>query len=120
MENKEIEVNIDSETGELKIAPIMGEEEEMKILGIEEFDRAEWVCQFDDEDPIVIAWSTDKDEAGELSFVLKARSDASLVFQSQNGEKTFRLFSRRMSEDRRDEIDLHEENERKLREENNL
>jgi hypothetical protein len=120
MENKELEVNIDSETGELRIAPVMEESEEMEILGIEEFDRAEWVCQFDDEDPIVIAWSTDKEEPGELSFVLKARSDSNLIFQSNDGQKTFRLFSRRMSDERRAEIDLHEETERKLREENNL
>jgi hypothetical protein len=120
MENKEIKKNIDSISEEFRIDPIMGEAEEMKILGIEEFDRAEWVCQFDDEEPIVIAWSTDSEEAGELSFVLKARSDSSLVFQSQDGEKTFRLFSRRMPEERRSEIDAHEENERKLREENSL
>ena len=120
MEKKEIKINIDSETEEVRIDPIMGEAEEMKILGIEEFDRAEWVCQFDEEEPVVIAWSTDREEAGELSFILKARSDSSLIFQSQDGEKTFRLFARRMSDERRSEIDAHEEKERKLKEENNL
>jgi hypothetical protein len=120
MENKELDVNINPTTGEIIIDPVMDELEEMEILGIEEFDRAEWVCQFDDENPVVIAWSNDKTEPGELSFVLKARSDSSLIFQSEDGQKTFRLFARRMSDDRRAELDQHEETERKLREENNL
>lgn len=78
---------------------------EMKILGIEEFKQAEWVFQFDDEEPIVIAWSNDPSEAGELSFVLKANSGSNITFQSADGKKTLRLFSREMSEETREKRD---------------
>ncbi len=83
----------------------MSEAEEMKILGIEEFDRAEWVFQFDDEDPIVIAWSNSEEEPGELSFNLEASSESYLSFRSVAGSKKMQIFSRRMSEERRAELD---------------
>ena len=80
---------------------IPDEATEMKILGIEEFKQAEWVFQFDDDEPVIIAWSNDESEAGELSFVLKANSGTNIVFQSPDGKKTLRLFPREMSEETR-------------------
>jgi hypothetical protein len=83
----------------------MSEAEEMEILGIEEFDRAEWVFQFDDEEPIVIAWSNSKEEPGELSFVLKANSESNLTFRSIDGSRKMQIFARRMPDERRAELD---------------
>lgn len=84
---------------------IPDEATEMKILGIEEFKQAEWVFQFDDDEPVIIAWSNDESEAGELSFVLKANSGSNIVFQSSDGKKTLRLFSREMSEETKQKRD---------------
>ena len=83
---------------------IPDEATELKILGIEEFKQAEWVFQFDEDEPVVIAWSNDESEAGELSFVLKANSGSNIVFQSPNGDKTLRLFSREMSDSTREKL----------------
>jgi hypothetical protein len=63
---------------------IPDEATEMKILGIEEFDQAEWVFQFDGDEPIVIAWSNDA---------------------SEDGKKTLRIFSREMSDETRNRRD---------------
>lgn len=82
---------------------------EMKILGIEEFAQAEWVFQFDDDEPVVIAWSNDPSTPGELSFVLKANSGSNLVFASSDGEKTLRLFSREMSDATRERLNNQNE-----------
>jgi hypothetical protein len=84
---------------------IPDEATEMKILGIEEFGQAEWVFQFDGDEPIVIAWSNDASEAGELSFVLKPNSGSNITFQSQDGKKTLRIFSREMSDETRNRRD---------------
>ena len=84
---------------------IPDEATEMKILGIESFDQAEWVFQFDEDEPIVIAWSNDESEAGELSFVLKPNSGSNITFQSQDGKKTLRIFSREMTDGPRERRD---------------
>ena len=84
---------------------------EAEIAQIQEYDLAEWVCQFDNEDPIVIAWSNDKTNPGELNFTLKANSGSTLVFQSADGRKRFSLFSRNMSQQRRDELGLASDTE---------
>jgi len=83
---------------------IPDEATEMKILGIEEFSQAEWVFQFDNDEPVVIAWSNDPSTPGELSFILKANSGSNLVFMSSDGKKTLRLFSREMSEATRERL----------------
>lgn len=102
------------ESQEFEKEAIMSESEELKILGIEEFDRAEWVFQFDDEEPIVMAWSTSKEEAGELSFILKANSGSNITFRSADGTKSLQIFARRMSDERRDELDQIQKNEEAL------
>jgi hypothetical protein len=84
---------------------IPDEATEMKILGIEEFSQAEWVFQFDNDEPVVIAWSNDTTEAGELSFILKPNSGSNITFQSQDGKKTLRIFSREMSDETRSKRD---------------
>ena len=88
-----------------EIKQTTSEIDELKILGIEKFDRAEWVFQFDEEEPIVIAWSSSKEEPGELSFVLKANSESNLIFRSSDGLKKLQIFSRRMNDERREELD---------------
>jgi hypothetical protein len=90
---------------------VIDEATEMKILGIEEFKQAEWVFQFDDDEPVIIAWSNDASEAGELSFILKANSGSNIIFQSPNGEKTLRLFSRKMSDETKEKRDQMYRNE---------
>jgi hypothetical protein len=79
---------------------------EAEIVQIQEYDLAEWVCQFDNEEPVVIAWSNDETTPGELSFTLKANSKSSVVFQSADGRKRFSLFARSMSQQRRVELGL--------------
>jgi hypothetical protein len=83
---------------------IMDEEQIQKVIGVENFDQAEWCFQFDDEDPIVIAWSNDQNEPGELTFMLKANSESRIAFQSADGNKTLRIFARSMSDEKRKEL----------------
>ena len=75
-----------------------------EIPGIENFDMAEWIFQFDDGEPVVIAWSNSEEDPGELSFILKPNSGSRVTFQSADGSKKMSLFSRRMSEERRTEL----------------
>jgi hypothetical protein len=75
-----------------------------EIPGIENFDMAEWVFQFDDEEPVVIAWSNSEEVPGELSFVLKPNSGSNVIFQSADGTKKMSIFSRRMPDGRRLEL----------------
>lgn len=102
------------ESQEFEKEVIMSESEELKILGIEEFDMAEWVFQFDDEEPIVMAWSNSKEEAGELSFILKANSGSNITFTSRDGNKKLQIFARRMNDDRREELDRIQKKEEEL------
>ncbi len=73
----------------------------------ENYDLAEWVCQFDDDEPIVIAWSNTKENPGELRFTLKPNSDSNVIFRSADGTKSFKLFSRSMSKERRDSLETN-------------
>jgi hypothetical protein len=83
---------------------IMDEEQIQKVIGVESFNQAEWCFQFDDEDPIVIAWSNDVNEPGELTFMLKANNESRITFQSLDGSKTLRIFARSMSDEKRKEL----------------
>ena len=65
----------------------------------EEYDQAEWVFQFDDEEPEVFAWSTNSEEAGKLSFILSANSSSSITFVSPHTGKKLNVFSRPMSDE---------------------
>ena len=65
----------------------------------QEFEQAEWVFQFDDEEPEVFAWSTNPEEAGTLSFTLSANSSSSMTFVSPTTGKKLQVYSRPMSEE---------------------
>ena len=87
------------------------ETEETLITASKDYDLAEWVCQFDDEEPIVIAWSNSKEDPGELGFTLKPNPDSSVAFRSADGTKSFKVFSRSMSKEKRDELELNSDTE---------
>lgn len=89
-----------------------------EIPDIENFDMAEWVFQFDDDEPIVIAWSNTEEDPGELSFILKPNSESSVIFKSKDGKKTLRLYSRLMPAEKREELKRLRESEENLK--NNL
>jgi hypothetical protein len=87
------------------------ETEEVQIATSKDYDLAEWVCQFDNDEPIAIAWSNDKENPGELGFTLKPNPDSNVIFQSADGTKRFKLFSRSMSKEKRDELGLNSDTE---------
>ena len=73
-----------------------------QIIGIETYKDAEWVFQFDTEEPIVFAWSSgDSEEPGEVNIKLKSASNSSIFFSSAGGNKTFRMYARPISEETR-------------------
>jgi hypothetical protein len=74
------------------------DEELHTILGIVDYKQAEWVFQFDDEEPVVFAWSGTTEEPGDLTFTIKPNSDSNVVFSNQDGTKILRLFAREMSD----------------------
>ena len=77
------------------------EEIQTDIKEIKQFDNfkeAEWVFQFDNEEPIVFAWSDDSQEPGEVTITLKPNSNSSIAFASASGEKLFRMYSRPITE----------------------
>lgn len=65
----------------------------------QEFDQAEWVFQFDDEEPEVFAWSTNPEEAGKVLFTLSANSSSSITFVSPISGRKLNVYSRPMSEE---------------------
>ena len=81
----------------------------------ESFKRAEWVFQFDKEEPIVFAWSNDPTDPGEININIKPNSSSGITFTDKDGKRTFSLFSREISEET---LKLIEER-KKLKEENN-
>jgi hypothetical protein len=87
------------------------ETEEVQIATSKDYDLAEWVCQFDDDEPIVIAWSNDKENPGELVFTLKPNPDSTVAFKTADGAKSFKLFSRSMTKEKRDELGLSSDTE---------
>ena len=73
-----------------------------QIQQVETYKDAEWVFQFDTEDPIVFAWSSgDSEEPGEVNIKLKSSSNSSIFFSSAGGNKTFRMYSRPISDETR-------------------
>jgi len=61
------------------------------------FKRAEWCFQFDDEEPIVFAWSQDEEDPGNIVLKLEPRSNSTLFFKSASG-KEMKMFSREITE----------------------
>jgi hypothetical protein len=94
----------------------MEELEEKEIPTVEEYSQAEWVFQFDDEEPEVFAWSTNSEEAGTLSFILSANSSSSMTFVSPHTGKKLNVYSRPMSEEtRRKRTDIPDYSELELK-----
>ena len=72
-----------------------------QIQGIVEYnDGAEWVFQFDNDEPVVFAW-TNKGATGpgDVVITLKANSHSSITFMSPQGDKGLRLYSRPITEE---------------------
>lgn len=75
-----------------------------EIPGIENYDMAEWLFQFDNDEPVIIAWSNTEEEPGELNFSLRPNSESSVTFSNAEGTKKLTIFARKMSEERRQEL----------------
>ena len=65
----------------------------------ERFEDAEWVFQFDDEEPIVFAWSDSSGEPGDVTITLKPNKSSRITFTSINGLKVMSLYSRPITEE---------------------
>ena len=64
------------------------------IAEIKNFKDAEWVFQFDDEKPVVFAWSDDSEEPGDVTITLKPNEKSRITFTNINGTKVMSLYSR--------------------------
>ena len=68
--------------------------ESATIAGPENFKEAEWVFQFDDEKPVVFAWSDSSEEPGDVTITLKPNEKSRITFTNINGTKVMSLYSR--------------------------
>ena len=68
--------------------------ESATITGPENFKEAEWVFQFDDEKPVVFAWSDSSEEPGDVTITLKPNEKSRITFTNINGTKVMSLYSR--------------------------
>jgi len=93
MENKTNQI----ETVEIEATEIPGVSGSL-ITSVVEFQRPEWVFQFDDNEPVVFAWSNDEEEPGEVNISLKGDSNSTLTFVDRDGKKTFKIFAREITE----------------------
>ena len=75
--------------------------ESATITGPENFKEAEWVFQFDDEKPVVFAWSDSSEEPGDVTITLKPNEKSRITFTSINGTKIMSLYSRPITEETR-------------------
>jgi len=71
------------------------------IAEIKHFKDAEWVFQFDDEAPVVFAWSDSSGEPGDITITLKPNEKSRITFTSINGTKIMSLYSRPITEETR-------------------
>jgi len=60
----------------------------------ENFKDAEWVFQFDDEAPVVFAWSDSSEEPGDVTITLKPNVKSRITFTNIDGNKVMSLYSR--------------------------
>jgi len=64
-----------------------------------EYKEAEWVFQFDEDEPIVFAWTDGKsNEPAEVKITLKPNSNSSVFFASHDLKKKLRIYCREMSD----------------------
>ena len=71
------------------------------IAEIKNFEDAEWVFQFDDEAPVVFAWSDSSGEPGDITITLKPNEKSRITFTSINGTKVMSLYSRPITDETR-------------------
>jgi hypothetical protein len=69
------------------------------IAGVKSFEDAEWVFQFDDEAPVVFAWSDSSGEPGDVTITLKPNEKSRITFTNINGTKVMSLYSRPITEE---------------------
>jgi hypothetical protein len=84
-------------------------QEKEELLQEKMLDQAEWCFQFDENDPVVFAWSTKESEPGDFSFLIPAVEGTAAVFKCPLTGKTFKIMVRPMSPEtkhRRDSVDL--------------
>lgn len=65
------------------------------------FEEAEWVFQFDDEEPLVFAWSDSSGDPGDVTITLKPNEKSRITFTNINGTKILSLYSRPITEETR-------------------
>jgi hypothetical protein len=94
---------------ELEITVQDQEQDSIEVQAIEEFKQAEWVFQFDDEEPVVFAWINDPNEPGELNLNLKPNNRSDLQFTDRNG-RSFKIFAREITEPTLKMIEQSEKN----------
>jgi len=63
--------------------------------------QAEWCFQFDDNDPVIFAWSKENEEAGDFTLTIPPIAGTAATFKCPNTGKTFSLIVRPMSEETR-------------------
>jgi hypothetical protein len=68
--------------------------ESATIAGPENFKEAEWVFQFDDEKPVVFAWSNSSEEPGDVTITIKPNEKSRITFTNIDGTKVMSLYSR--------------------------
>lgn len=76
----------------------MKDQEINNLIDVIEYKEAEWVFQFDNDEPVVFAWSNDGEKPGEVKITLKSDSKSTITFVSPDGTKALRLYCREMSD----------------------
>jgi len=76
-------------------------EETISLQSNIEYNQAEWVFQFEKEEPVVFAWcNKPRDSEGpseELNLKIKGDSSSVIEFKDRDG-KTFRIFAREITQ----------------------
>ena len=74
--------------------------ESATIAGLpENFKDAEWVFQFDEEKPVVFAWSNSSEEPGDVAITLKPNVKSRITFTNIDGTKVMSLYSRPITDE---------------------
>jgi len=79
----------------------------------ERLTQAEWCFQFDNEEPIIFAWSREEGDVGDFVLNIPAIAGTAATFKCPRTGKNFSLLVREMSEETmadRDRILAEEEN----------
>lgn len=74
-------------------------EMENQMNDLKVFEQAEWCFQFNDEEPVVFAWSEIEEDPGEFCLIVKPEEGSAAEFSSPDKKRTFKIFAREMSLD---------------------